>query len=278
MPTVIPHSARQGDSFGMLLKRWRLRRGLSQLAFAEVAQTSQRHISFLESGRSQPSRPMLLQLAASLDLPLHERNALLAAAGFAAVFRDSPLEAPESTFVRQAIELLLAKQEPYPAALIDSRWNQLRSNRAGTHFSAFLMDEPPPAEVFGPQGTPNLIKLLLHPRGLRSKVVNWLELSAFLIQRLRAEALRVGGDAQTERLFEEIAGFPDMPEHWPSLGAGQLDSPVLMTHFRKDGVDLHFFTTITTLGAPLDAGLEQLRLESYFPADEPTERFMQRFT
>ncbi|WP_137972974.1 helix-turn-helix domain-containing protein [Pseudomonas sp. F(2018)] len=277
MPSATSHPARQGDSFGNLLKTWRLRRGLSQLAFAEIAATSQRHISFLESGRSQPSRPMILQLAASLDLPLHERNTLLAAAGFAAVFRDSPLEAAESAFVRQAIELLLAKQEPYPAALIDCRWNQLRTNRAGEHFSSFLMDEPPPAEVFGPQGAPNLIKLLLHPRGLRSKVVNWLELSAFLIQRLRAEALRVGGDALTERLFDEIACFPDMPEQWPTLGAGQLDSPVLMTHFRKNGIDLRFFTTITTLGAPLDAGLEQLRLESYFPADEATEAFMRQF-
>ncbi|MBC9250546.1 hypothetical protein A9179_09700 [Pseudomonas alcaligenes] len=264
--------------FGSQLKSWRQRRGLSQLAFAAVAGTSQRHISFLESGRSQPSRPMVLQLAASLDLPLHERNLLLGAAGFAAVFRESPLDHPASRFVRQAIELLLAKQEPYPAALIDCRWNQLQTNQASARLFAFLLGGPPPAATLGADGTPNLIKLLLHPHGIRANVVNWLELAAFLVQRLRSEALRVGGDPQTEQLLTEIATYPGVPEHWPSLGAGQLDSPVLMTHFRKDGIDLHFFTTLTTLGAPLDAGLEQLRLESYFPADETTEAFMRQFS
>ncbi|MHC8357991.1 helix-turn-helix domain-containing protein [Pseudomonas sp. LB3P81] len=269
-------ATRQREPFGPLLKAWRQRRGLSQLAFAEVSGTSQRHISFLECGRSQPSRQMALQLAATLDMPLHERNALLIAAGFAPVYRESPLDHPASRFVRQAIDLLLAKQEPYPAALIDSRWNQLRTNQAGERFFAVLLDGQPPQATLSPDGHPNLIKLLLHPQGVRPYVVNWQEIAAFLIQRLKAEALRCGGDEQTARLLEEVSHFPGMPPYWPVLDASQLDNPVLMTHFRKGASDLRFFTTLTTLGAPLDAGLEQLRLESYFPADDATERFMQQ--
>lgn len=264
------------DTFGFLLKSWRQRRGLSQLAFAESCGASQRHISFLESGRSQPSRQMVLQLAASLDVPLHERNGLLSAAGYAPLFREAALDHPDSRFVRQAIELLLAKQEPYPAALIDSRWNQLQTNQAGTRFSRFLLDTPAPPETLDAAGNANLIKMLMHPQGVRPFVPNWQSIAAFLIQRLKLDAMRVGGDARTDQLFAELATFPGVPEVLPTLGASQLDSPVLMTHFRKGEVELRFFTTLTTLGAPLDAGLEQLRLESYFPADDATEHFMTR--
>lgn len=165
--------------FGSRLRWWRKRRGLSQLDLASVAGTSQRHVSFLESGRSQPSREMVLCLAAALDVPLRQQNALLLAAGFAPVWRESHLTAPELAVVNQALDRLLAQQEPFPAVVVDRRWNLLRANAGAGRLIAFLTG-PTPAPA--PAGAVNLAEWLLSPDGPRPYLVNWPEVVIHLLR------------------------------------------------------------------------------------------------
>src|ERR1700760_2319187 len=160
----------QPDLFGPMLRAWRRRRGASQLALALQSGVSQRHVSFLESGRAKPSREMVVQLTTALDVPLRQRNTMLLAAGFAPVYRETSLGAPELTPVRQAIDRMLKQQEPYPAVVIDRLWNLLQGNEAAQAFTIFLFEGPPPDAPPGKQ--PNLLRWLLDPKALRSKVAN----------------------------------------------------------------------------------------------------------
>src|SRR5258705_8514848 len=156
------------DTFGPMLRAWRRRRGASQLALALQSGVSQRHVSFLESGRAKPSREMVVQLSTALDVPLRQRNTMLLAAGFAPAYRESNLGAPELTPVRQAIDRMLKQQEPYPAVVIDRLWNLQQANEAANAFTVFLFEGPPPAP---PPGKPaNLLQWLLEPKALRAKI------------------------------------------------------------------------------------------------------------
>ena len=169
--------------FGSRLRWWRARRGLSQLDLAGVAGTTQRHVSFLESGRTQPSREMVLRLAAALDVPLREQNALLLAAGFAPAWRESDLAAPELATVNHALDHMLAQQEPFPAVVVDRRWNVLRANAGAGWLMAFLTGPlPAPAST----GTVNLAEWLMSPDGLRPFLVNWQEVAIYFLRHLNS--------------------------------------------------------------------------------------------
>jgi transcriptional regulator with XRE-family HTH domain len=166
-------------SFGPRLRWWRERRGLSQLELAGAAGTSQRHVSFLESGRTHPSREMVLRLAAALEVPLRQQNALLLAAGFAPAWRESDLSAPDLAQVDRALDHVLAQQEPFPALVVDGRWNLLRANAAALRLTAFLAG-PTPADP--PPGPVNLAEALVSPDGLRPHIVNWQEVALYFLR------------------------------------------------------------------------------------------------
>ena len=255
-------------SFGSRLRWWRVRRGLSQLDLAGAAGTSQRHVSFLESGRAQPSREMVLRLAAALDVPLRQQNALLLAAGFAPAWRESEFAAPELAMVNQALDHMLAQQEPFPAVVVDRRWNLLRANAGAAWLTAFLT-EPSPASTS--TGTVNMAKWLMSPDGLRPLLVNWQEVAIYFLRGVQADAI-ADGTPETADLLQRLLAYPGVPalSHLPALD--EPPSPVLAMHFRKGQTSLRLFTTIATLGTPQDVTVQELRIECFFPADEATSQ------
>jgi len=266
-PAVTPAS--QPDLFGPMLRAWRRRRGASQLALALQSGVSQRHVSFLESGRARPSREMVVQLSSALDVPLRQRNTMLLAAGFAPVYRESNLGAPELTPVRQAIDRMLKQQEPYPAVVIDRLWNLLDANEAAVAFTLFLHEGPPPASAPGKQ--PNLLRSLLDPNGLRPKLANWEEVARYLVSTTYAEILADGGEPKALAFIEEVMAYPDVPASFRKLRFEERPPPVLTLDYIVGGKSLSVFTTIATLGTPQDITLQEVRIECFFPADERSD-------
>lgn len=251
--------------FGPLLREWRQTRQMSQLRLAEAAEVSTRHISFIETGRATPSREMVLILASALDLPLRERNTLLGAAGYAAVYRETDLAAPEMSQVTRALAFFLDRHEPYGASVLDGSWNVLRVNRGGMRMMGYFLDRPPPPEVAA-----NAMRMLFHPRGMRPYIVNWDDLAAAMIERLHREVTLGAGRA----LLDEILGYEGVPRHFARPRLGATPQVVLTLQLRKGERDLRLFTTLTTLGTPLDITAQELRIESYFPADGATEEWV----
>src|SRR6185437_8253938 len=269
MSTIAPASPAQPDLFGPMLRAWRRRRGASQLALALQSGVSQRHVSFLESGRARPSREMVVQLSSALDVPLRQRNAMLLAAGFAPVYRESNLAAPELAPVRQAIERMLKQQEPYPAIVIDRLWNLLQANEAANAFTIFLFEGPPPPSPAGK--APNLLRWLLDPKALRSKIANWEEVAHYLVSTTYAEILADGGEPQALAFIQEIMAYPDVPDSFRKLRFEDRPAPVLTIDYLVGGKSLSVFTAIATLGTPQDVTLQEVRIESFFPADERSD-------
>ena len=258
--------AKRGD-FAEQLRWWRRHRKLSQLDLALRAEVSQRHVSFLEVDRTRPSREMVARLADALDLPLRQQNALLLAAGFAPVWRESALDGPELATVTRALDHLLAQQEPVPAVVVDRRWNLLRQNLASQRVTGFLTGTPPrPPDPAAPA---NLADMLLAPDGLRPLIVNWPEVARSFVRVVQADA-QADGSAETAALLRQLLSYPDVPKptEIPAIEAAQ--APVLSMDFVKDGVSLKFFTAITTLGTPQDVTAQEIRIETFFPSDEGT--------
>ncbi len=248
----------QVKAFGPRLKWWREQRGLSQLALSGAADISQRHLSFLESGRAEPSREMVLRLCAVLDLPLRQQNALMLAAGFAPVWRESDLSSPELAEVNGALDHMLAQQEPYPAFVVDRRWNLLRANDGAGRLVAFLLG----AALAGPV---NLADALIAPEVLRPFIENWEEVAVHFLRSVQADAV-ADGTAETADLMKRLTAYPGVP---PLSRVAPLDThgPVLSIHFRKGDTRLSVFTTIATLGTPQDVTLQEIRIECFFPSD-----------
>src|SRR6266513_3531100 len=196
-----------GSAFGRLLKGWRGRRGFSQLDLALATRTTQRHLSFIESGRAKPSREMILRLAATMNLPLRQQSALMLAAGYAPVWRERDLSAPDLAVVNGALDYMLAQHEPYPAFVIDRCWNLLRANRGATNLTEFLIGAASPAISSEPI---NLAVALLAPNGLRPFIVNWQEVARHFIHGLQADA-HADGLPETADLLNRLLAFPDVP-------------------------------------------------------------------
>jgi len=249
-------------AFGERLRWWRERRGLSQLDLAGDAETSQRHLSFLESGRTAPSREMVLRLCAALDVPLRQQNALMLAAGFAPAWRESDLAAPELAKVNAALDFMLAQQEPYPGFVVDRRWNLLRANAAAGRLVAFLLGA-------APSGPVNLADALVSPDVLRPLIANWDEVALYFLRGVQADAI-ADGTAETAALLQRLLAYPGVPALSQLAPLAEGRAPVLIVHFQKGATSLRVFTTIATLGTPHDVTLQEIRIECFFPADEAT--------
>src|SRR5438552_2688960 len=257
-----------GSAFGRLLKDWRERRGLSQLALAIAARTTQRHLSFVESGRATPSREMVLRLGATLSLPLRQQNALLLAAGFAPAWKERDLSTPDLAVVNSALDYMLAQNEPYPAFVIDRCWNLLRANRGASNLTEFLAGAAPAKTSSEPV---NLAVALLAPAGLRPFIVNWPEVALHFIRGVEADA-QADGMPETADLLQRLLAFPGVSTLSELMTPQESHSPVLPIHFRRDGTSLRLFTTIATLGTPQDVTLDEIRIEFFFPMDDRTEQ------
>lgn len=253
--------------FGPRLRWWRDRRGRSQLDLAADAGTTQRHLSFLESGRATPSREMILRLAAALDLPLRQQNELFRAAGYAPVWRESDLSAPELARVNSALDYMLAQQEPYPAFVVDRRWNLLRANAGAGRLVEFLTGAAP-AVTAEPV---NLAVALVAPDGLRPLIVNWEEVATYFLRGVQSDAI-ADATPETGELLTRLLAFPGVPALSRGLAQEDARAPVLSIHFRRAETSLRLFTTIATLGTPQDVTLQEIRIECFFPADDATAR------
>jgi transcriptional regulator with XRE-family HTH domain len=254
-----------GRSAGRLLQQWRQQRHKSQLALALEAGVSTRHLSFVESGRSNPSRDMVLRLADTLQVPFRERNDLLTAAGYAPVFRETGLTAPELAHARHAIELILRHQEPFPAVVMDRHWNLITANEAATRFFSLMLADAPPAV-----SPPNIVRLMFHPQGLRPWVANWDAVAEALIQRVLREAVGGVPDDATHQLLAEVRGYPGVPQHWRDVPTHSTMLPLIPIQFRKGDRAFDFFSTVTTLGTPRDITLQEIRIECFFPGNDAT--------
>jgi transcriptional regulator with XRE-family HTH domain len=244
---------------------------MSQLALAMEAQISSRHLSFVETGRSRPSREMVLLLAEVLDVPPRDRNDLLAAAGYAPIYRESGLDAPEMAQFRRALDFILRQQEPYPAIVLDRYWNILLANQGADRFVGFFLDPAVAAAL----GSPNALRLICHPQALRPYIINWEATAAALIQWVHRDLLR-SADAGIRLLLDELLAYPDVPRNWRTLDLDAPTAPFLAIEMQKDDTRLSFFTTLTTLGTPYDITLHELRIESFFPADDATDIALRR--
>jgi transcriptional regulator with XRE-family HTH domain len=256
-------ASRERPTFGTLLREWRGRRRMSQLDLAVEAEVSSRHVSFVETGRAHPSRELVLHLANLLEVPLRERNALLVAAGYAPVYEETPLDRPEMRPVREALDRLLQGHEPFPALAADRNWNLVSANRPAL---AFLTAGVAPALVTPPV---NVLRVALHPEGLAPRILNFGEWSEHLVSRLHREAT-ASGDPALATLERELLALPGvrgaLGTHTERLP--QLYVPLILQG--PDGSELRFFSTIATFGTALDVTLSELKIESFFPADEST--------
>lgn len=254
-------------SFATSLRRWRRHRSLSQLDLAGRTEISQRHLSFLELGRASPSRDMVMRLAIALEVPLRQHNALLIAAGFAPVWRQTDLAAPELGEVSRALDYILAQQEPFPAVAVDRHWNLLRTNSGAVRLVEFLVGPLPP-------NTPiNLADALVSPDVLRPHLLNWAEVVSYFVRSVEADAA-ADGTPETAALHQRLLAYPGVREALRAPPAELATTPVLAMHFHKDETDLRLFTTIATLGTPQDITLQELRVECFFPIDDMTNRIL----
>jgi transcriptional regulator with XRE-family HTH domain len=243
---------------GPLLRDWRQRRRMSQLDLSVEAEVSARHLSFVETGRSRPSRELLLHLAEHLDVPLRERNALLLAAGYSPNFHETPLDAAEMHPVREALDKILASHEPFPAVVVDRRWNLVALNEPA---GGLLADGVAP-ELMAPPA--NALRVSLHPDGMAPRIANLAEYSAHLLERLQRQA-SASGDPGLEALYEELRGYPGVHEksRGPSDTASMLF--VLLVLRVEGGDPLRFFSTLATFGTALDITVAELAIESWLP-------------
>lgn len=269
MNTPRPHSSKAAalpgarDPFGAHLRHWRTHRRLSQLDLAQEAEVSTRHLSYVETGRAAPSREMVLRLAERLEVPLRERNALLVAAGFAPMYRQRSLDDPAMASARRAIDLVLKGHEPFPALAVDRHWNLVAHNA----LVPLLMEGCAPELLQAPI---NVLRLSLHPQGVAPRIANLAQWRTHLLERLQQQ-IAATGDTVLQALHDELEGYPapavshDAPLLDTALSAVAVPFQVVM----PSGV-LSFISTITIFGTPVDVTLQELAVESFFPADEQT--------
>lgn len=259
------------SGFGSILSEWRAVRRLSQLDLALVAGISQRHISFVESGRAKPSRDMIFRLADGLDLPLRARNDLFLTAGYAPAYPERGLDLSEMKAAREALELILKHQEPYPAIVMDANWNIVMRNEASSRILGYCVGADALRSLF-PDGTINFMQMMFAPNGLKPHILNWKSWRAALLRRLRREAAG-NANSPSEVLRRKFDSDP-MP---PGDDTGHHDDssePMLTLELRVGDMSLRLFTTFTTFGTPQDVSLQELRIDMSFPADEVTRRFL----
>ncbi len=265
-------ASQEPKSLGELLRKWRSMRNLSQLDLAEKAETSARHISFIETGRGRPSKGLLMRLADVLEIPLRARNTLLESAGFASCYSETGLSEPEMEQVRKTLEFICHATEPYPVMIIDRYWNILMANDAMKCISEIFVAD---SNMLDEEGI-NLMRLVLHPRCWRKNIQNIVEFEPYMASRVSRALNTDPQDKKMRALWEEICSYSDEDETSSSDswdGLPQLLKPI---HLKNNGVELKLFTTIATLGAPQDITLQELRIECGFPVDKASEKCLQQ--
>jgi transcriptional regulator with XRE-family HTH domain len=262
---------RETRLFPALLRFWRERRGFSQLDLAIAAEVSARHVSFLETARSRPSQEMVLRLSSVLELPLRDRNAMLAAADLAPVFDEAALAEGLSPELAALFERMLAQHEPFPMLISNRAFDVLRANLAAQRLVSRLLAEP--ATLREPL---NLLDLLLDPRLARSFVVNWEEVARFLFSRIQRERLERPHDARLAESAARLRSYPGLPKAWLTPDFSQAAQPTLVVHLRRDELELKFLTTVSTLNAPQSVTLEELRIDTYYALDATTDATCRR--
>ena len=250
--------------FGRLLRRWRGARGMSQLALATAAATSTRHLSFLETGRAQPSREMVLRLSHALDVPLRERNQLLIGAGFAPLYRESALEAPALSALSRMLEFTLARFEPFPALLIDRGFRVVRANAASLKTLGRFASASP---IWRKQPL-NLLEVTLHPDGLQPHIVNFREVASAMLARLERAVAAAGGDPELAALERELRALPGVPD--ASTFPASID-PVMPLHMKHGELEVRLFTMLSQVGGAQDVTAAELHIETLMPADAASE-------
>jgi transcriptional regulator with XRE-family HTH domain len=245
---------------GNQLREWRQRRRLSQMELALEADVSTRHVSFVETGRSKPSRDLIARLSERLDIPLRERNLLMVAAGYAPVYPERPVDDPELKSAREAVETLLTAHEPFPAVAVDRHWNLVRFNKTVPYLLRDVASHLTAAPV-------NVLRLSLHPDGLAPRILNLAQWRDHLLSRLRRQ-IDVSGDAKLVELLAELEAYPA-----PETSAGLPPSSVLVPmRLRMGSVDLDLISTTTIFGTPVDVTLSELAIELFYPANPATTR------
>lgn len=248
-----------------MLRAWRTRRRLTQLELSLRAEVSAKHLSFVETGRSTPSREMLVHLAEHLDIPLRERNLLLTAAGYAPLYAETDLQAPRMAAVTRAIERLLASHEPYPAVVVDRWWNLVSANT-----SIALLTEGVAGELLQPPV--NVLRASLHPDGLAPRIRNLGEWRAHLLTRLRGQVDKTG-DPDLAALLDELTGYGRSTA--APAPTSRYDGVVVPLRLRSARGDLNLLSTVATFGTPIDVTVADLSIESFFPADDHTRAQLQ---
>ena len=260
------------SGLGCILSEWRAVRRLSQLELAVATGISQRHISFVESGRAQPSRDMIFKLAGGLDLPLRARNDLFLAAGYAPPYPERRLDVSELRVAREALEMILTHHEPYPALVMDGSWNIVMQNAAASRIVAHCVDAAALRQMF-PDGVLNFMQLMFSDQGLRPHVLNWAHTRAALLNRLRRQSAG-NPDSPSGRLRRQFEA--DAPiASGADLARGESLEPMLVLGLRVGNARLRLFSTFTTFGTPQDVLLQELRIDMSFAADEATRRFLE---
>jgi transcriptional regulator with XRE-family HTH domain len=257
--------------FGAMLRDWRSHRGLSQLSLSMRSGISQRHISCLETGRARPSRPMVLALADALAVPLRERNALLARSGFAPAYGAAPLDAEALRMFREAVDLALAHHEPYPALVLDGRWNLVKLNGAALALFGRCVDPVAALAAIGSPASYQVVRLCLDDRGLRPFIVNWQELVYSFLLRARQGLLHNPGDAELKGLIDEILAHPDAPRRWHAPDWTTPPTPAINMVLDDGETRWSLFTMLAHFGAPQHVTVEELSVELFYPADEATK-------
>ncbi len=260
------------NTFGELLRSWRLTRRASQLELGMEAGVSARHISFIETGRANPSQEMVIILATVLDVPLRERNLLLHAAGYAPLYSETSLDDPQMAQVRRALELILENQEPFGAVVFDRHWDVVMVNAAYVRFTSLLLGSShtaaAPLRVISPPRR-NLLHMLFDPAGWRPFITNWDVVARSLISRVHREIILERDPASCE-LLSAILAYPGVPKRWSEPNFESPQDVIIPIEMRFGDQTLRFISTIATLGSPHDITLQELRIETFHPADEAT--------
>jgi len=256
--------------FGGLLREWRQYRRISQLDLSSISGISQRHISFLETGRARPSRPMVIALADALTIPLRERNALLECGGFRAAYREGSLDDSAMALFREALQLAIDHHEPYPAIVLDGRWNLVLLNQGAMRFFSHFVDPFAALAAIGNPEAFQVVRLCLRDEGFKPFIRNWAELVYSFLQRARQVLLHNPGDRMVKDLIDEILAHPDTPVRWHAPDWTTPPSPAINMVLDDGRETWSLFTMLAHFGAPQNVMIEELQLELFYPADAAT--------
>ena len=250
-----------------LLRQWRSMRGKSQIDLSLDTGVSQRHLSFIESGRSVPSRETLIAIAEALDVPLRDRNALLLAAGYAPIYSEKAWDASEMQGLTQAMQRMLRQHDPFPAVVMDRYWNVLMTNESAPRFFNSFIDMAARKE---PR---NLLHLMFDPQGMRPFVKDWESLARSLIQRVHRESIGRVVDTKTRQLLTELMEYPGVKSEWRNPAVPNIApvTPVIGYSFVWNGRVLNYFSMVATVGSPIAVAAQELRIECMFPTDPETD-------